>query len=314
MSDRLAVFNAGRIEQVGAPAEVYERPATRFVAGFVGTSNLLTRRRRPRPILGRARDVHDPAREDPAGRSRTRRPVPDETARGRPHPERRLPRPGHALHRRASTPGRGSSSPEQNLATTSSEALAQQGKAVRLIWKRQHELPVADGVRHRWRRRTGMNTRRIVGLLAASASCSSPPVRGSGGSPAPSVPTELGSTPGPDDQRPGLAGLRRERVDRPGRRLGHATSRRRPAARSTRRSSGRPTRRTRCSRRTPSSSTSSRRRATRACASCAAASSSRSTPTCSRTTRTSSRRSRTSRTTRSTASPTASRTAAARTC
>ena len=42
MSDRLAVFNAGRIEQLGSPAEVYERPKTRFVAGFVGTSNLLT--------------------------------------------------------------------------------------------------------------------------------------------------------------------------------------------------------------------------------------------------------------------------------
>ena len=42
MSHRIAVFNQGRIEQVGAPAEVYERPATRFVAGFVGTSNLLT--------------------------------------------------------------------------------------------------------------------------------------------------------------------------------------------------------------------------------------------------------------------------------
>jgi putative spermidine/putrescine transport system ATP-binding protein len=41
MSDRIAVFNAGRIEQVGTPAEVYEQPATRFVAGFVGTSNLL---------------------------------------------------------------------------------------------------------------------------------------------------------------------------------------------------------------------------------------------------------------------------------
>ncbi|MDH6121403.1 putative spermidine/putrescine transport system ATP-binding protein [Kitasatospora sp. GAS204A] len=41
MSDRIAVFNAGRIEQVGTPAEVYERPATAFVAGFVGTSNLL---------------------------------------------------------------------------------------------------------------------------------------------------------------------------------------------------------------------------------------------------------------------------------
>ncbi|WP_052439064.1 ABC transporter ATP-binding protein [Streptacidiphilus jiangxiensis] len=41
MSDRIAVFNAGRIEQVGTPAEVYERPATPFVAGFVGTANLL---------------------------------------------------------------------------------------------------------------------------------------------------------------------------------------------------------------------------------------------------------------------------------
>jgi putative spermidine/putrescine transport system ATP-binding protein len=41
MSDRIAVFEAGRISQVGTPAEVYERPATPFVAGFVGTSNLL---------------------------------------------------------------------------------------------------------------------------------------------------------------------------------------------------------------------------------------------------------------------------------
>ena len=41
LSDRIAVFNAGRIEQVGSAAEVYERPATAFVAGFVGTSNLL---------------------------------------------------------------------------------------------------------------------------------------------------------------------------------------------------------------------------------------------------------------------------------
>jgi putative spermidine/putrescine transport system ATP-binding protein len=42
MSDRIAVFNRGRVEQVGAPAEIYEHPATAFVAGFVGTSNLLT--------------------------------------------------------------------------------------------------------------------------------------------------------------------------------------------------------------------------------------------------------------------------------
>ncbi len=42
MSDRLAVFTDGRLEQVGPPAEVYERPASAFVAGFVGTSNVIT--------------------------------------------------------------------------------------------------------------------------------------------------------------------------------------------------------------------------------------------------------------------------------
>jgi putative spermidine/putrescine transport system ATP-binding protein len=43
MSDRLAVFNEGRIEQVGGPAEVYEHPASEFIAGFVGVSNVLER-------------------------------------------------------------------------------------------------------------------------------------------------------------------------------------------------------------------------------------------------------------------------------
>lgn len=42
MSDRIAVFNHGKVEQVGAPAEIYEHPATSFVAGFVGTSNLIS--------------------------------------------------------------------------------------------------------------------------------------------------------------------------------------------------------------------------------------------------------------------------------
>ena len=43
MSDRLAVFSEGRIEQLGTPEEVYEHPATEFVAGFVGISNVLER-------------------------------------------------------------------------------------------------------------------------------------------------------------------------------------------------------------------------------------------------------------------------------
>lgn len=41
MSDRIAVFNEGHIEQIGTPAEMYEHPATPFVAGFVGVSNLI---------------------------------------------------------------------------------------------------------------------------------------------------------------------------------------------------------------------------------------------------------------------------------
>jgi putative spermidine/putrescine transport system ATP-binding protein len=42
MSDRIAVFHDGRVEQVAAPAQLYESPASSFVAGFVGTSNLLS--------------------------------------------------------------------------------------------------------------------------------------------------------------------------------------------------------------------------------------------------------------------------------
>ena len=43
MSDRLAVLNSGHIEQLGTPIDVYERPATEFVAGFIGVSNLIDR-------------------------------------------------------------------------------------------------------------------------------------------------------------------------------------------------------------------------------------------------------------------------------
>ncbi len=75
MSDRIAVFADGRLQQVGTPTEVYERPASAFVAGFVGTSNVLdgavaTRLRgsdeafsvRPEKISLVAADApHDPA-------------------------------------------------------------------------------------------------------------------------------------------------------------------------------------------------------------------------------------------------------------
>ncbi len=41
MSDRIAIMNAGKVEQLGTPEELYERPTTRFVADFIGTTNLL---------------------------------------------------------------------------------------------------------------------------------------------------------------------------------------------------------------------------------------------------------------------------------
>jgi putative spermidine/putrescine transport system ATP-binding protein len=54
MSDRIAVFNKGRIEQIGTPEELYDRPATRFVASFIGDTNLLGGR-----VLGVADGICD---------------------------------------------------------------------------------------------------------------------------------------------------------------------------------------------------------------------------------------------------------------
>ena len=70
MSDRIAVFCEGRLEQVGTPGDIYERPANEFVAGFVGTSNVVERegRRytvRPEKIRLLAADEHD--RSEAAG-------------------------------------------------------------------------------------------------------------------------------------------------------------------------------------------------------------------------------------------------------
>jgi spermidine/putrescine transport system ATP-binding protein len=52
MSDRLAVMSDGRVEQIGYPEDIYERPATRFVAGFIGTSNIIEAE-----IVGRVGDL-----------------------------------------------------------------------------------------------------------------------------------------------------------------------------------------------------------------------------------------------------------------
>jgi len=66
MSDRIAVLSRGRIEQVGTPLEVYERPMTDFVAGFIGISNVIERDGkhitiRPEKIQMLAADEEPPA-------------------------------------------------------------------------------------------------------------------------------------------------------------------------------------------------------------------------------------------------------------
>jgi putative spermidine/putrescine transport system ATP-binding protein len=141
MSDRLAVFNRGRIEQVGTPAEVYERPATPFVAGFVGTSNLLsgavaelivgrkgTFTVRPEKI--RLGEPSDPVADDETSATGTIRNIvylgPD------------------TRYIVALDAGTDLVVVQQNLATSSMDALATRDKAVRLVWKRQHNFPVSD--------------------------------------------------------------------------------------------------------------------------------------------------------------------------
>ena len=144
MSDRLAVFNKGRIEQVGAPAEVYERPATRFVAGFVGHLEPAPRRGRrsassatPGTFTIRPEKIR---LAEPDARGRRRRDV------GAGHGPRASSTSGpDTRYVVALDAGAELVVTQQNLSTSSTEALAQQGKAVRLVWKRQHQLPIADG-------------------------------------------------------------------------------------------------------------------------------------------------------------------------
>jgi putative spermidine/putrescine transport system ATP-binding protein len=126
MSDHLAVFNEGRIEQVGAPAEVYERPATEFVAGFVGTSNILERDGRRFTVRPeKVRMLDGDAREGEPGRIRdvvylgavTRYVV-------------ELDAGGELVALR------------QNLETSSADALEERGRRVRLTWLPEHTFEI----------------------------------------------------------------------------------------------------------------------------------------------------------------------------
>ncbi len=142
MSDRLAVFNRGRIEQVGSPAEVYEHPATRFVAGFVGQSNLISGEA-ARTILG-ADGTFTVRPEKIRIRGPEAEPEPDEVgATGHVRDVVYLGPDTRYLVSLDAGPELVVT--EQNLATSSMEALEAQGRTVRLTWKRRHNLPVAEG-------------------------------------------------------------------------------------------------------------------------------------------------------------------------
>jgi len=126
MSDRLAIFNQGQIEQVGTPTEVYEHPQTEFVAGFVGVSNVLER----------------------GGRRVTIRPekirMSDEQAgEGEPGTVREVVYVGMVTRFVVDLDGGGELVVvRQNLETSSQEALAEQGKRVRLSWRPEHTYEI----------------------------------------------------------------------------------------------------------------------------------------------------------------------------
>jgi putative spermidine/putrescine transport system ATP-binding protein len=134
MSDRLAVMSNGRLEQVGTPSEVYEHPASEFVAGFVGTSNILERDGRRYTI--RPEKLQMLGEGEPAGPG-------TQSATG-------IIR--EVVYLGAVTryvveleDGTTISALRQNLQDTAQQALAQRGRRVRLAWRAEHLAPVGPG-------------------------------------------------------------------------------------------------------------------------------------------------------------------------
>jgi putative spermidine/putrescine transport system ATP-binding protein len=139
MSDLLAVLNRGRIEQVGTPADVYEQPATGFVAGFVGVSNVLEGEAAlaltgdPRPFTIRPEKI----RMLEAGSA----PAPNEcAAEGAVRDVVYLG--AHTRFTVELDSGAELVLLQQNLATSSMEAVHMEGQRVRLVWDRQFNRPV----------------------------------------------------------------------------------------------------------------------------------------------------------------------------
>jgi putative spermidine/putrescine transport system ATP-binding protein len=132
MSDRLAVFADGRIEQVGPPAEVYEHPANEFVAGFVGVSNIVERdgqRFTIRPEKVRILDVADVANGFHVEEGRVR----DVSYVG-------------MVTRFVIELDQGGELQvvRQNLEMSSQEALEQRGRRVRVGWHDEHAYAIPD--------------------------------------------------------------------------------------------------------------------------------------------------------------------------
>jgi putative spermidine/putrescine transport system ATP-binding protein len=131
MSDRLAVFDHGRVEQVGAPAEVYERPANAFVAGFVGVSNVVERDGRRFAVRPEKIRMSD-ARATAATGSHA------ETGR-----IREVVYAGMVTRYVVQLDDGGELQVvRQNLETSSAEALDAKGRAVLLEWRPEHQLEI----------------------------------------------------------------------------------------------------------------------------------------------------------------------------
>ncbi len=139
MSDRIAVFNAGRIEQIGTAADVYEHPTTEFVAGFVGTSNLL-RGEASLKVLG-LEGVFSVRPE------KIRIAATDEQVADGEHcadgTVAEVVYVGDATRFVVDLDAGGSLvALQQNARTTSSDVAQLRGSRVRLVWRREHEYRV----------------------------------------------------------------------------------------------------------------------------------------------------------------------------
>ncbi|WP_250574287.1 ABC transporter ATP-binding protein [Nonomuraea sediminis] len=143
MSDRVAVFNEGRIEQVGTPAEIYERPATAFVAAFVGTSNLISGPA-AQVVLGkqgtfsvRPEKLRVVAADGGQGADLT----PDEHSAAGTVSEVVYAGPATRFVVDLDAGGR-LIALQQNLEVSSMDVMAMRGNRVRLVWHRRHEFAI----------------------------------------------------------------------------------------------------------------------------------------------------------------------------